>query len=194
MTKADAVHFTRRSAAQWRILHGLHWSERRMVAGKDCRALLREQGASSDDLMALSEAGLVEGLTLGAVVDLAIVNWAVALRARDYVACRITPAGRRVVMLPLSMLLAATGRGRRFTIADIAKASGVGSTATSDHGYQVADEQLAGILRAAQEFGLIRAANDAGHAQDLAGWTRIPATLRLSLTRKGGTYIARGRH
>lgn len=177
-----ATPLTRWSPARWRLLNALHWRERATKPVVDCRGLLRQQDASSEDLVSLSRAGLVEGVVPGAVIDLATINWDVALRRRNYVAVRNTAKGGDAVTYNgVMMILNATGRGHRYQIKDVVASAGA------------SPGEMDGYLRQAEEMGLVVASGDDGQHVPLSMFQRsaIPVTLRLSLTRRGGTYLAR---
>lgn len=182
MTAATTNLLTRWSPAQWRILNALHWRERATKPVIDARGLLRQQDAGSDDLLALSRAGLVEGVVPGHVIDLATINWAVALRRRNYVSCRnTTKGGTAVTGSGVMVILNATGRGHRYQIKDVVASAGLSSSDADT------------LLRQAEEMGLVAASGDDGQRVPFGIFRRsdIPMSLRLSLTRRGGIYLAR---
>lgn len=191
---AETSRFTYYTPSQWRILQTLHWSDRQTTPVKGARGLLGRQEASIEDLLDLSRNRLVEGVVPGAILDLTAVNWSVRRSGPSAIQCRITIRGNRVMWMPMPMVLYSTGRGRRYTIKEIGMAAGLDGFMKSETGHLVVSGVLGETLRAAEQLGLVRACGDDGQSHNLSSYTHIPANLRLSLTRKGGTYLSRKGH
>jgi hypothetical protein len=150
------------------------------------------QGASVDDLLLMEKAGVVEAAVPGLPLELSKVNWFYEKsnkpgRSRVGIAIRITQAGVAALTdQPEIMILESLGRdGRhRYQIRDVARISG--------HGGAGFDE----ALKRMEQQRLIVATDEHGELVVLAKlkagqFSARGVELRLSITRKGCTFIYR---
>jgi hypothetical protein len=155
------------------------------VTNQDARRIMDRQGCSFDSLCQLERDGVIAAsLGQGSTampINLVDLNGKLPT-GRSHGAravIELTPKGREVARDHLNMVLVSIGRNHRYLVKDVTPSTGVSGA------------DVMPVLKALEELGLIEARNDTGTVS-LAMWSReIPPNLRLSLTRRGGTYMAR---
>lgn len=174
----------------WRVINDL-WQDQQAHPGAPARQyplvtrVLNRQQVEFCNLQFMEREGIVRGMIGADWIDVRLteLSWGQVTAAKRSLQVRVslTKYGRTLALDPLNMVLRSAGRRpRRYTVADVTRSAGVSGP------------DVKPVLVAMEALGLIEACNDQGVVQ-LAMWKRaeIPSTLRLRLTRKGGTYLNR---
>jgi hypothetical protein len=157
------------------------------VTNQDARRIIERQDCPLDYLIRLECDGLIRA-SLGqgseaVPVGLYSLNGKLPT-GRGHgarVVIELTAKGREVARDPLNMVLVSIGRKHRYRVEDVTRSAGV------------AGPDVKSVLVALEDLLLIECRNDTGTVP-LTMWSKainIPPFLRLSLTRRGGTYLAR---
>lgn len=181
--------------AQWRAIHYLRGervvSKANPATGgskvstdqHDARRLVDRQGVSFDHLLDLERDGYIDGwIGLGYDHPIYLRDLReLPKTANKYAQVKVSLSrkGQALARDPMHLVLQAAGRNRQYRVADVAGSAGVNSA------------DVRQILRTLESADLAGLRNDQGYVP-VAMWTGdIPSHLRVALTRKGGTYLAR---